>query len=69
LQRFCLFPMLLAGKTLDLALGNRAVLDPDIPVKVDRMTVSVTTAMVEDLLSRDSAMRGLASTSAHQADQ
>lgn len=53
LRRFCLFPMLLAGKTLELAQGNRAVVNPNTVVKVSRAIVAETVAQVEALFSDD----------------
>ena len=52
LRRFCLFPMLLAAKTLDLALGNTAVVDPSWAVKVSREIVAETAQLVESILYR-----------------
>jgi phytoene/squalene synthetase len=53
LRRFCLFPMLLAGKTLELARGNGAVVHPNSVVKVSRSIVEETMAQVETLFSDD----------------
>lgn len=53
LRRFCLFPMLLAGKTLELAKGNMAVVSPNTVVKVSRAIVADTVAQVETLFSDD----------------
>jgi len=59
LRRFCLLPMLLAGKTLDMALGNAAVVDPNTAVKVNRDVVTQTMAQVEVLLQDEHALRAL----------
>jgi len=59
LRRFCLFPMLLAGKTLELALSNPAVIDTESAVKVSRDTVAETIQMVETLLSDDGTLAAL----------
>lgn len=60
LRRFCLFPMLLAGHTLDLALGNPACIRPNEAVKVSRQTVMEVAAMIEDLVDDDLAIAALA---------
>jgi len=59
LRRFCLFPMLLAGKTLNLARNNPAVIDAAAKVKVSRDIVMQTAAQVEALLTDDMAIRAL----------
>ena len=59
LRRFCLFPMLLAAKTLDLALGNTAVVDPSRAVKVSREIVAETAQLVESILVDDRAIAAL----------
>ena len=59
LRRFCLLPMLLAGKTLELALGNGAVVDPNKAVKVTREVVGQTIEQVESLLQDEQALRTL----------
>ena len=59
LRRFCLLPMLLAGKTLELALGNGAVVDPNKAVKVTRDVVGQTIDQVEALLQDEHALRTL----------
>jgi len=59
LRRFCLFPMLLAGKTLDLALSNPAVVDTETKVKVGRTVVAETAVQVEALLMDDMAIAAL----------
>ena len=59
IRRFCLLPMLLAGRTLDLALGNVAVVDPDQAVKVTRDVVTQTMEQVEALLEDEHALRSL----------
>ena len=59
LRRFCLLPMLLAGKTLELALGNGAVVDPNKAVKVTREVVGQTIEQVEALLEDEHALRAL----------
>ena len=59
LRRFCLFPMILAGKTLEMALGNPAVVDPDKTVKVSRETVAETAQLVEALLTDDGTLAAL----------
>jgi phytoene/squalene synthetase len=58
-RRFCLLPMLLAARTLQLALGNSAVIATDRPVKVDRATVAATTEQVERLLQDNTAIAHL----------
>ena len=59
LRRFCLFPLLLAGKTLDLARNNSAVVDVANQVKVSREVVMETAAQVEALLADDRAIGAL----------
>jgi len=59
LRRFCLFPMLLAGRTLELALSNTAVIDPRQVVKVTRDVVTQTIAQVEHLLQDEAALQAL----------
>ena len=59
LRRFCLFPLLLAGKTLDLARNNPAVVDIASTVKVSREIVMQTAAQVEALLADDRAIGAL----------
>jgi phytoene/squalene synthetase len=59
LRRFCLFPMLLAGQTLDLALGNPACITPDQAVKISRQNVMEVAALVEDLVDDDLAIAAL----------
>ena len=58
-RRFCLLPMLLAGKTLNLALGNAAVVDPNQTVKVTRDVVAQTMEQVEALLQDEHALRSV----------
>jgi farnesyl-diphosphate farnesyltransferase len=55
-RRFCLFPMLLALRTLDLAQGNPAVLKPGVPVKVGREVVGEILLEMESLLADESAL-------------
>jgi farnesyl-diphosphate farnesyltransferase len=62
LRRFCLFPMLLAGRTLELALSNTAVVDPLQAVKVTREVVTQTIAQVENLLQDEMALQALTLT-------
>jgi phytoene/squalene synthetase len=62
LRRFCLFPMLLAGRTLELALGNPAVVDPMQAVKVTRNVVTQTITQVEALLQDEVALQALTLT-------
>jgi farnesyl-diphosphate farnesyltransferase len=59
LRRFCLFPMLLAGKTLELARNSQAVVDASSKVKVSREIVMQTAAQVEALLNDDLAIGAL----------
>ena len=59
LRRFCLLPMLLAGKTLALARNNPAVVDVAKRVKVSREIVMQTAAQVEALLNDDQAIGAL----------
>ena len=59
LRRFCLFPMLLAGKTLSLARNSQAVVDVSSKVKVTREIVMQTAAQVEALLADDTAIGAL----------
>ncbi len=59
LRRFCLFPMLLAGRTLEMAMGNSAVLDPRQAVKVTRDVVTQTIEQVEALLNDEMALQML----------
>ncbi len=59
LRRFCLFPMILASKTLDLALGNGAVVDPKAAVKISREVVAETAQLVESILGDDHAIASL----------
>ena len=59
IRRFCLFPMLLAGKTLNLARNNPAVIDAAAKVKVSRDIVMQTAAQVEALLTDDTAIGAL----------
>lgn len=59
LRRFCLFPMLLAGKTLELARNSQAVVDASSKVKVSREIVMQTAAQVEALLTDDLAIGAL----------
>ncbi len=58
-RRFCLFPMLLAAKTLQLALNNPALLDPSQAIKVHRNAVADTTEQVERLLQDHTAISSL----------
>ena len=51
--------MLLAAKTLDLALGNTAVIDPTGAVKVSRDIVAETAQLVESILVDDRAIAAL----------
>jgi len=67
LRRFCLFPMLLAGKTLELALGNPAVVDSDTQVKISRATVAEMAQRVEALLADDGTLSALNLHSAAEA--
>lgn len=55
-RRFCLFPMLLAMRTLDLARGNAACVTPGEPVKVDRAVVGEVFGEVERLVGDDAAI-------------
>ncbi|MEC9390586.1 MAG: squalene/phytoene synthase family protein [Myxococcota bacterium] len=59
LRRFCLLPMLLAGKTLALVRNNPAVVDVAKRVKVSREIVMQTAAQVEALLNDDQAIGAL----------
>ena len=59
LRRFCLFPMILAGKTLELALGSPSVVNPESAVKVSRSTVAEAAQMVEALLNDDRTLAAL----------
>jgi farnesyl-diphosphate farnesyltransferase len=67
MRRFCLLPMLLAAKTLDLALGNPAVVDAANPVKVSRAIVAETLAEVEALVGDDMAIAALTALRPGQA--
>ena len=57
--RFCLFPMLMAGRTLDLAMSNPATLTPNEPVKVTREIVGEELLRTEQLLTDEAGMGAL----------
>jgi len=58
-RRFCLVPMLLAGRTLSLADGNPATLTPGIPVKVSRETVMAEIQRADRLIHDDAGIASL----------
>jgi phytoene/squalene synthetase len=60
LRRFCMLPMVLAMRTLDLAEGNPAVLTPDQAVKISRDAVLEVMEWVEQLLNDDAGIAALA---------
>jgi len=64
-RRFCLLPMLIARRTLDLALSNPATVTPGEPVKVTREIVGEEVARTEQLLGDN---LGLAELAASWAD-
>ena len=59
LRRFCLFPMLMATRTLEIAAGNPAVVTDGAAVKVDRETVRCVGDRVEGLLCDEPAIASL----------
>jgi len=58
-RRFCLFPMLMAGRTLLLAQGNPATLTAGSPVKVSREAVAEVLERTEQLLADDERIAAL----------
>lgn len=60
LRRFCILPMMLAIRTLDLAEDNPAVLVPGQAVKISRDVVFEVIEKVETLLGDDEGIAALA---------
>jgi farnesyl-diphosphate farnesyltransferase len=63
-RRFCLLPMLLAGRTLMMAQGHPSTLSPGAHVKISREAVTEEMARVEALLQDDAAIAALTLSSA-----
>ena len=61
-RRFCLFPMLLAARTLEVARGNPACVTRGEPVKVERSVVADVFGQVERIVRDDEAIVAMIQT-------